>query len=119
MPPIAAACGPAPDATPFGHGQALFAAQITQLLRQTWFTPTAWGEALFKCPRSPAAGSCARPVGVGAGWRGAVAAVRGRRHIVGGDQAGLSRESRRTANARGALIPSAAAGPGARHRAGR
>jgi len=25
-------------------------AQITQLLRQTWFTPTAWGEALFVPP---------------------------------------------------------------------
>ena len=29
---------------------ALFASQITQLLRQTWFTPTAWGEALFVPP---------------------------------------------------------------------
>ena len=35
------------DKTPFGHGRPYSRAQITQLLRQTWFTPTAWGEALF------------------------------------------------------------------------
>ena len=38
------------DSTPFGHGRPYSRAQITQLLRQTWFTPTAWGEALFMPP---------------------------------------------------------------------
>src|SRR4051812_17747257 len=38
------------DATPFGHGRPYSRSQITQLLRQTWFTPTAWGEALFMPP---------------------------------------------------------------------
>ena len=38
------------DNTPFGHGRPYSRAQITQLLRQTWFTPTAWGEALFMPP---------------------------------------------------------------------
>ncbi len=43
------------DKTPFGHGRPYSRSQIMQLLRQTWFTPTAWGEALFVPP-------------VGAGW---------------------------------------------------
>jgi SAM-dependent methyltransferase len=43
------------DNTPFGHGRPYSRSQITQLLRQTWFTPTAWGEALFMPP-------------VGGGW---------------------------------------------------
>jgi SAM-dependent methyltransferase len=38
------------DATPFGHGRPYSRSQITQLLRQTWFTPTVWGEALFVPP---------------------------------------------------------------------
>src|SRR4029078_2939690 len=38
------------DATPFGHGRPYSRAQIPQLLRQTWFTPAAWGEALFLPP---------------------------------------------------------------------
>jgi SAM-dependent methyltransferase len=38
------------DATPFGHGRPYSRSQITQLLRQAWFTPTAWGEALFVPP---------------------------------------------------------------------
>jgi hypothetical protein len=44
---------PLPDAadnTPFGHGRPYSRSQITQLLRQAWFTPTAWGEALFVPP---------------------------------------------------------------------
>src|SRR6201991_857508 len=41
---------PRTDATPFGHGRPYSRSQITQLLRQTWFTPTAWGEALFMPP---------------------------------------------------------------------
>ena len=38
------------DNTPFGHGRPYSRPQITQLLRQTWFTPTSWGEALFMPP---------------------------------------------------------------------
>jgi len=38
------------DSTPFGHGRPYSRSQITQLLRQTWFTPTAWGEALCMPP---------------------------------------------------------------------
>jgi len=40
------------DKTPFGYGRPYSRSQITQLLRQTWFTPTAWGEALFVPPVS-------------------------------------------------------------------
>ena len=36
--------------TPFGHGRPYSRAQITELLRQTWFTPSAWSEALFMPP---------------------------------------------------------------------
>ncbi len=78
------------DNTPFGHGRPYSRSQITQLLRQTWFTPTAWGEALFMPPVArrlvPALGD-----GVGARRRRAVAAVR-RRAYRGSDQAGLSRD---------------------------
>lgn len=38
------------DRTPFGHGRPYSRSQITELLRQTWFTPTAWKEALFMPP---------------------------------------------------------------------
>ncbi len=38
------------DNTPFGHGRPYSRSQITQLLRQTWFTPSGWGEALFMPP---------------------------------------------------------------------
>jgi SAM-dependent methyltransferase len=38
------------DATPFGHGRPYSRSQITQLLRETWFTPTGWGEALYVPP---------------------------------------------------------------------
>lgn len=38
------------DATPFGHGRPYSRSQITQLLRQTWFTPSVWSEALFMPP---------------------------------------------------------------------
>ena len=50
------------DTTPFGHGRPYSRTQITQLLRETWFTPTGWGEALYVPP-------------VGRGWflRSAVA----------------------------------------------
>ena len=35
------------DTTPFGHGRPYSRSQITHLLRETWFTPTGWGEALL------------------------------------------------------------------------
>ena len=38
------------DKTPFGHGRPYSREQITQLLRETWFTPTGWGEALYVPP---------------------------------------------------------------------
>ena len=38
------------DTTPFGHGRPYSRAQITQLLRETWFTPDGWGEALYVPP---------------------------------------------------------------------
>ena len=47
------------DTTPFGHGRPYSRAQINQLLRETWFTPTGWSEALY-VPPVRAAGSCAR-----------------------------------------------------------
>ena len=70
----------------------LFASQITQLLRQTWFTPTAWSEALFMPPVGrrlvPAFGD-----GLGADRRGAVDALC-RRAYRRGHQTGLSRDPR-------------------------
>jgi len=38
------------DTTPFGHGRPYSRSQITQLLREAWFTPTAWAEALYVPP---------------------------------------------------------------------
>jgi SAM-dependent methyltransferase len=38
------------DSTPFGHGRPYSRSQITQLLRETWFTPTGWSEALYVPP---------------------------------------------------------------------
>ena len=38
------------DNTPFGHGRPYSRSQIARLLRGTWFTPTAWSEALFMPP---------------------------------------------------------------------
>ena len=38
------------DTTPFGQGRPYSRIQITQLLRDTWFTPTGWGEALYVPP---------------------------------------------------------------------
>ena len=79
------------DTTPFGHGRPYSRSQITHLLRETWFTPTGWGEALYVPP-------------IARNWflRSAVAwertgathfgAVRRRAHRRG-DQAGLSRDS--------------------------
>jgi SAM-dependent methyltransferase len=38
------------DTTPFGHGRPYSRSQITHLLRETWFTPISWGEALYVPP---------------------------------------------------------------------
>jgi SAM-dependent methyltransferase len=38
------------DTTPFGHGRPYSRSQISQLLRETWFTPTGWSEALYVPP---------------------------------------------------------------------
>jgi SAM-dependent methyltransferase len=38
------------DTTPFGHGRPYSRPQIMHLLRETWFTPTSWNEALYMPP---------------------------------------------------------------------
>jgi SAM-dependent methyltransferase len=38
------------DTTPFGHGRPYSRAQINSLLRETWFTPAGYGEALYVPP---------------------------------------------------------------------
>jgi SAM-dependent methyltransferase len=38
------------DTTPFGHGRPYSRAQISHLLRDTWFTPLGWSEALYVPP---------------------------------------------------------------------
>jgi SAM-dependent methyltransferase len=38
------------DTTPFGHGRPYSRTQINQILRETWFTPTGWSEALYVPP---------------------------------------------------------------------
>lgn len=38
------------DSTPFGHGRPYSRSQITSLLRETWFTPVNWSEALYVPP---------------------------------------------------------------------
>jgi SAM-dependent methyltransferase len=38
------------DTTPFGHGRPYSRSQISQLLREAWFTPVAWSEALYVPP---------------------------------------------------------------------
>jgi SAM-dependent methyltransferase len=38
------------DTTPFGHGRPYSRSQIMNLLRDTWFTPTGWDEALYVPP---------------------------------------------------------------------
>jgi len=38
------------DTTPFGHGRPYSRSQIMHLLRESWFTPTGWGEALHVPP---------------------------------------------------------------------
>jgi SAM-dependent methyltransferase len=38
------------DTTPFGHGRPYSRSQVTTLLRDAWFTPTGWTEALYVPP---------------------------------------------------------------------
>ena len=60
------------DKTPFGHGRPYSRSQITELLRQTWFTPIAWGEALFMPPYAGGARRAEmadRPAGAGGAGR--------------------------------------------------
>jgi len=38
------------DTTPFGHGRPYSRSQVTNLLREAWFTPTTWTEALYVPP---------------------------------------------------------------------
>src|SRR5205814_2142948 len=57
------------DTTPFGHGRPYSRAQITQLLRETWFTPIGWGEALYV----PAIRPACRPAGRDDGAAGGAA----------------------------------------------
>lgn len=38
------------DTTPFGHGQPYSRSQLHQLMRETWFSPTYWAEALYAPP---------------------------------------------------------------------
>jgi SAM-dependent methyltransferase len=38
------------DTTPFGYGRPYSRTQVTSLLRETWFTPTGWGEVLYVPP---------------------------------------------------------------------
>jgi SAM-dependent methyltransferase len=38
------------DTTPFGQGRPFSRTQIMHLLRETWFTPSDWGEALYVPP---------------------------------------------------------------------
>ena len=38
------------DTTPFGHGRPYSRSQISLLLRDSWFTPIGWGEALYVPP---------------------------------------------------------------------
>jgi SAM-dependent methyltransferase len=38
------------DTTPFGHGRPYSRSQITHLLRDAWFTPVDWSEALYVPP---------------------------------------------------------------------
>jgi SAM-dependent methyltransferase len=38
------------DTTPFGHGRPYSRPQITTLMREAWFTPVAWSEALYVPP---------------------------------------------------------------------
>ena len=42
------------DTTPFGHGRPYSRSQINQLLREAWFSPAGWSEALYVPPVSRA-----------------------------------------------------------------
>ena len=102
------------DTTPFGHGRPYSRSQITHLLRETWFTPIGWGEALYVPPIAarlvPALGG-----GLGAHRRDHLGAVR-RRAYRRGDQAGLSRDSGAAGKAPAGAGARAGAGAVARRR---
>ena len=38
------------DSTPFGHGRPYSRGQLTQLMRESQFTPTYWGRTLYTPP---------------------------------------------------------------------
>ena len=86
------------DATPFGHGRPYSRSQITQLLRQTWFTPIGMGRGAVHAAGQTAAGSCVRR------WPGSASARRCRCHspacISWKPPSRSIARSRRTANAR-------------------
>ena len=107
------------DTTPFGHGRPYSRSQITALLRETWFTPTGWGEALYVPPIAralvPALGGR-----LGAHRRDDLGAVRGRAYRRG-DQAGLSRDpgaARAAPAGAGAGAGAGAVAPAARRASG-
>ena len=77
------------DTTPFGHGRPYSRSQITHLLREAWFTPTGWGEALHVPP--VARGWFLRSAVAWERAGSAIAAPFARRAHRRGDEAGLSR----------------------------
>ena len=79
------------DTTPFGHGRPYSRSQIMHLLRDAWFTPVDWSEALVRAA-DPARLVPALGAGVGARRRHHLGALRRRAHRRG-HQAGLSRDS--------------------------
>jgi SAM-dependent methyltransferase len=83
------------DTTPFGHGRPYSRSQITHLLREAWFTPVDWSEALY-VPPIQRGWFLALGGGLGARWRHRLGAVR-RRAYRRSDQAGLSRRFRPSA----------------------
>ncbi len=96
------------DTTPFGQGRPYSRSQITQLLRDAWFTPTGWDEALYVPPCRPqlvfAVGHC-----LGTDRRDAVGAIR-RRAYRRGDQAGLSGDPGAAGETQARTAPTAGAG---------
>ena len=101
------------DTTPFGHGRPYSRSQIIHLLRETWFTPMGWDEALY-VPPIGRRWFLRSAVGLGARRRDDLGAFC-RRAYRGSDQAGLSRDS----GAQREAPAGAGAGTCARARAGR
>jgi len=107
-----AACGRAWTRRRFGHGRPYSRSQITSLLRETWFTPTGWGEALYVPPI--ARGWFLRTA---VAWSAPARLYRAicRRAYRGSDQAGLPRDPGAARKRRlvPALEPALAPSPGA------